>query len=558
MLILENLLLNEYFPSELPDCFSTKCLLGQMSVLKEKANEYYKKSSIPLYYSGFKSETARRKFAIPNLYHYLKAADYIQSKQAEILSITDSTPHSLTSPRNRQPAKGYAFSKKSYTKKETKEIVEKMYVDNSYMIKLDIESFFDNIYTHSLAWAIHTKKVAKVNRNNSLWGNKLDTVVRAFNSDQTNGVLVGNAISRICAEIILCTIDTAIHNKFQEIKYVRFVDDYFIFVKNESQIQGIIAFIRQQLAEYELILNENKVSIIQSPFLFDSPWIGELKLFLHSAPDPLLDKSFALYNQFKDISIFKYVLKVISFQCISNKRWDCLESKLYNLWTKFPMLSELIIAILLKNKEKIHLNKLKAVLYSIIEKCISFNWQQELVWVIWAVKIFKIKINQGYVTKILKSANDLSIIILLDYIKSGAISETVKIRSAIDDKRKELETLDIDENGNHGNVLWTNHWLLAYEAEYHHWLDSSTKQFKVIENNEFYKELLNLNINFYDSNYQMDFNATKNDSDRLTKSDIEKYLELIKSAIENNDSGFIEKIEEVNSILLDKIGSDTY
>lgn len=365
MLVINNLILNEYFPTELPQCFSTKKAIDQISTLKGRANASNQKSSVPLYYSGFKNETARRKFAIPNFYHYLKAADFIESKQADILSITDSTVHSLTSPRNKQPTEGYAFYKKSHTKRETKEIVEKMYLDNSHMIKLDIESFFDNIYTHSLAWAVHTKKLAKSSRDNSLWGNKLDVVVRAFNSNQTNGVLVGNAISRICSEIILCTIDKAIHNEFRGISYVRFVDDYYIFVKNESQIQEIIAFIRQQLAEYELILNENKISISQSPFLFDSPWIDELKLFLHSAPDPLLNKSFALYKQFKDISIFKYVLKVIAFRNITNNQWDCLESKLYNLWTKFPSLSELIITILLKNKEKIHSSKLKNVLYSI-------------------------------------------------------------------------------------------------------------------------------------------------------------------------------------------------
>ena len=558
MLSLNNLLLYEYFPAELPGCFSTKKIVNQITAIKGKANASHQKCSTPLYYSGFKNETARRKFAVPNFYHYLKAADFIESQQADILSITNSTMHSLTAPRNKAPDEGFAFSKRSHTKGETKEIVEKMYLNNSYMIKLDIESFFDNIYTHSLAWAIHTKRIAKANRSNSLWGNKLDSVVRAFNSDQTNGVLVGNAISRICAEIILCKIDKEIHNHFDGITYVRFVDDYFIFVKSESQIQEIIAFIRQQLAEYELILNENKVCIIQSPFLFDSPWIDELKLFLHCSPDPLLNKSFALYKQFKDVSIFKYVLKVIAFRNISNDQWDCLESKLYNLWTKFPSLSELIIKILLKNKDKIHSNKLKAVLYSITEKCLSFNFQQELVWIVWAAKTFNIKINQDFVIKILESENDLSIIILLDCINSGIINKTAKITSAIDKKRKELEDLDIDENGNSGAILWTNHWLLAYEAQFHHWLDSSTNQFKVIENNEFYKKLLDLNINFYDSSYQIPVDTSPRQSTRLTKTDIKQYLELVKSAIENNDSTSVEKIKDVNGSLLDKLNSDSY
>ena len=57
----------------------------------------------------------------------------------------------------------------------------------------------------------------------------------------------------------------------------------------------------------------------------------------------IINKSFALYKQFKDISIFMYVLKVLAFRNITNDQWDCLESKLYNLWTKFPSLSKLFI-----------------------------------------------------------------------------------------------------------------------------------------------------------------------------------------------------------------------
>ena len=102
MLILKNLILNEYFPSELPDCFSTKNVIPHLDIIKGKANASNIKSSFPFKFSGFKSESARRKFAVPNFYHYLKAADFVVDKQTEILNITDSTNHSLTSPRKKE------------------------------------------------------------------------------------------------------------------------------------------------------------------------------------------------------------------------------------------------------------------------------------------------------------------------------------------------------------------------------------------------------------------------------------------------------------------------
>lgn len=559
MLILKNLILNEYFPSELPDCFSTKNVIPHLDIIKGKANASNIKSSFPFKFSGFKSESARRKFAVPNFYHYLKAADFVVDKQTEILNITDSTNHSLTSPRKKNSDSSYAFSKLSYRKKDTKEIVEKMYQDNAYMIKLDISSFFDSIYTHSLAWAIHTKKIAKKTRNNSLWGNELDSRLRAFNSEQTNGVLVGNAISRIAAEIILCTIDKSIEKKFNELQYVRFVDDYYIFVKNEADIQPIITFIRQQLSEYELILNENKISIIPSPFLFDAPWVDELKLHLHNAPDTLLNKSFALYKEYADLSIFKYVLQVVSVRKIESTEWDCIESKIFNLWAKAPSLSELIIYTLLQNKDVIHRSKLKNTIYTNIEKCLAFNLQQELVWMIWSLKVFNINIKQDIAVQILESQNDLAIIILLDCIHSGIVKKTSKITSAINSKRQELINLDTDDDGNIGALLWTQHWLLAYESQFHQWLDVDNEKFEIVNNNDFYKKLLSLGVSFYDTTYNMMAKEPRKFAQKYKyHSELQELLTVIQKAVDNKQPNSLEEIRLASESVLSMLGDNIY
>lgn len=47
----------------------------------------------------------------------------------------------------------------------------------------------------------------------TLLGNQLDKLMRALNYDQTNGILVGNAVSRIISEIILCSVDEQISKK---------------------------------------------------------------------------------------------------------------------------------------------------------------------------------------------------------------------------------------------------------------------------------------------------------------------------------------------------------
>ncbi len=46
-----------------------------------------------------------------------------------------------------------------------------------------------------------------------MFGNQLDSALMLLNSSQTNGILVGNAVSRIISEIILCKIDNNIEKK---------------------------------------------------------------------------------------------------------------------------------------------------------------------------------------------------------------------------------------------------------------------------------------------------------------------------------------------------------
>ena len=293
----ENLLRNEFFPTELPICFNTNDLADCAQDAIDAANAFGREYSIPLKYSGYKSEAARRKFSVPNPYHYCKAVDLIVKHKAEIALILKKSKYSLTAPIEKKVKKNQAYAKKSETIADTKSEIEKQYQDNRYEIRLDISAFFDNIYTHSIPWAMHGITYAKQHRNDkTLLGNQLDKHMRALNYDQTNGILVGNAVSRIVSEIILCTIDEQIQKKFPNIACRRFVDDYYIYTRNSAQVQEIISFIRISLAQYELSFNENKIQVKESPFLYGKPWVEQIKQYIHLQPDVFLSKLIMEYD----------------------------------------------------------------------------------------------------------------------------------------------------------------------------------------------------------------------------------------------------------------------
>ena len=497
----ENLLRNEFFPTELPICFNTNDLADCSKDLINAANAFGREYSIPLKYSGYKSEAARRKFAVPNPYHYCKAVDLIVKHKAEIALILKKSKYSLTAAVDKKAKKNQAYAKKSETIADTKAEIEKQYQDNRYEIKLDISSFFDNIYTHSIPWAMHGIEYAKQHRNDkSLLGNLLDKHMRAMNYDQTNGILVGNAVSRIVSEIILCTIDEQIQKKFPKISCRRYVDDYYIYTRDSAQVQEIISYIRISLAQYELSFNENKIQINESPFLYGKPWVEQIKQYIHLQPDILLTKLIMEYDIHKDIAIIKYGLKVISQCRYTVKNWPVMQSRLLNLWVRFPSLSDRIFSIFWHNKARLSKTYLKNAIYSVIDESILLNREQELVWAVWFIKVFDVKVAHKYID-VLKSGNDIAIIIMLDIIYKMSLQKNSKIKQQLSKLHDELAVADVDDEGHPNTLMWTPHWLLAYEADRNKWLNVDGKVFQYARKNQFFKELHLRQVKFYDADF---------------------------------------------------------
>lgn len=552
MFNLENLLGNEYFPKELPPCFTTKMLGENKNLIKGLVESSNTKCSIPYTYSGFKNENSRRKFAIPNPYHYTKAAICLVENNKEISAILDSSKMSLSKPIKGEVMDGMPYAKQTYSFLDTRKEIEKLYQNNKYQIKLDISSFFESIYTHSIPWAIHGIKKSKESKGKgNLTGDKIDKTMQAMNYAQTSGILVGNAISRIVSEIILCKIDDSIQNKFPEIIARRFVDDYYIFVKNSYEIQKIIAHINRELSKFELRLNENKISITESPFVFEKPWVEELKLYIHLDKKLFWDKMVYIFNKNKDISILKYGLKVISLHSFSKEDWPVIESKVLNLWNGYPSLAELILDILVTNKDKLKINNVKNTIYSILDNTIQLNYHQEIIWVVWVSKLLNINLKTEYIEAIIESKNIPAIIIILDEISNQKWKKTKGISKSINEIRDVIEEdiEDIKDN------MFSQFWLLIYEAEFNNWDIEFSKNYS--DESDFFRKMKKNQISFYNKDYEYNQKASNNKAINkyITRKEFEEYRKMMKHLIEKttSDEKINFEIQEENERISEKI-----
>jgi hypothetical protein len=168
--------------------------------------------------------------------------------------------------------KKYSFLHKFFESSEFHDLEKRF----PLLLKLDISQCFGRIYTHTIAWAVKSKEHAKANRSSVSFESAFDGLMQNSNYAETAGIIIGPEVSRIFAEIILQQIDLDIERTLlernsplacgEDYEIRRYVDDYFVFSKNQDNLNAIQLAISECLMPYRLSLNEAKSSCMSRPF----------------------------------------------------------------------------------------------------------------------------------------------------------------------------------------------------------------------------------------------------------------------------------------------------
>ncbi|RZJ49001.1 MAG: RNA-directed DNA polymerase [Flavobacterium sp.] len=327
-----------------------------------------------------------------------------------------------------------------------------------YILKSDIKNFYPSIYTHSIAWAIHTKETIRKrgNRNkfNDYVGLVLDKLFQYSNDGCTNGIAIGPAISDLIAEIILSAVDTECSKimiaKGIDFIGVRFKDDYRFLCHSKQDAKLIIKTLQKQMALFNLTLNESKSQVIGLPEGLFREWTAEYqpfslryrkkisyKRFENSFRGTLnVDKRFEgtgvvdrflseLYTKnqqlkfnFKD----KELLKAISLLLMLKERRN----------KSFPQILGIIEQIIEQNKGKVKtVSKISSVFENLLNeklKSIDDN-QYDLLWLSYFVKsldLFPIAFPKKINSELIKSLKNNKVEFFKPIPTDIKLFETVK------------------------------------------------------------------------------------------------------------------------------------
>ena len=143
-------------------------------------------------------------------------------------------------------------------------------LEYEYVFHADITDCYGSIYTHSIAWALHGKDVAKKKRRvKTLVGNIIDSCIQNMRHGQTNGIPQGSVLMDFIAEMVLGYADLELNEKLEQsgitdYRILRYRDDYRVFVNNTQIGEAILKALTEVLIGLGLKLNTSKTTGAQS------------------------------------------------------------------------------------------------------------------------------------------------------------------------------------------------------------------------------------------------------------------------------------------------------
>lgn len=186
----------------------------------------------------------------------------------------------------------------------------------THVLVTDISDFFPSIYLHYIETVL---KEAVSHSGRISHAQVLINYIKAMHLNQTHkGIPVGPQFSRPIAELILDIVDRILLSK--GVRFIRYVDDYFIFSKSETDARINLAFIAQELYDQRhLKLNEKKTNILIKK---------DFKETYLTKPDEITESSILVKFQelLAELDIDQDPYEEIAPEDLSEDNWEKLRS----------------------------------------------------------------------------------------------------------------------------------------------------------------------------------------------------------------------------------------
>lgn len=160
-----------------------------------------------------------------------------------------------------------------------------------YGMKMDIESFFPNIYTHYFD-KIGAMPPYKDMPDVQSYFTFLDIFHQRTNNNQTKGIPAGTFSAHIAAELCMLCVDERIRQEIQgeDVGYIRYVDDLTLFADSSETLEKYKVKVQKVLNDFRLRINGNKTEIFRNAKISQLTNLDEIYrelIFLNGTDEPV-------------------------------------------------------------------------------------------------------------------------------------------------------------------------------------------------------------------------------------------------------------------------------
>lgn len=504
--LIDALLARGYFPKELPPPFTSAAFANNIDQIAPTWEQYVagltaaerRKHPLSSRCSRFdmaRKGHSRRMLAIPNPVNQYHLVEAIAEHWESLSAIMGRSRISLTAAEIGDEGRAVSMPKLSLlTEKRIK-----AYATSRAILQTDVLSFYHSIYTHSIPWALHGKRTSKRNRNpndSAMFGNRIDTLLRACQDGQTIGIPVGPDTSRIISELILCAVESEIEvGRFAMISEgYRYVDDFFLCFRSHVDAEAFLAALREAVLNFDLQLNASKTQISGALDFNEAGWPGEIASLslARSSKEQRRDlirfftEIIALAKTQPEESIASFAVRTTTRTMIARDNWDIYEPFLLRVARENSSCLDSVVKILCTYAAAGYPmgDRIKDFAEGMVEDHAPYNHHYEIAWTLWLCRSLDIKLGERATALVARVENSVCACLVLMLRTRRLLTG----RGAVSDWIGAVTSED----------LRGEHWLLIYEAGIRSgWSLPGAAQ--AIQDDPFFRAIRDAGIKFFDT-----------------------------------------------------------
>ena len=321
--------------------------------------------------------------------------------------------------------------------------------------------------------AASKKALGTASKGKHLLGNKIDVAFQRMNEGQTNGIPIGPDASLVVAEVVLAAVDEAIlHQHSKIMRGFRYVDDYELSFARLSDAEQVLAELQGILAQYELTLNPRKTRVEELPKFLDDSWAIDLNRFPIASSSSavkqrndliaLFSKAFEIASERPEDSVLRYAVARVQNENVHSSGWRAFQNCI--LGAAGADASTLAVAlgtlhqVAASGGHTVSKSPLSETFENVIRRHAPRGEGSEVAWALWGALAWFVQLSATAAQFVSGMDDDIVALLALDadargLFPAGALNRQPWIMLL-----------------NQVDVLQSERWLLAYEANRQNWI----------------------------------------------------------------------------------------